>query len=103
MSDATAYDPGWSDGGGVSATSSASSPAWWENTLSYVITSAANAKYNQPQLNSGQQYIRDQYGRLVPAGYPTTGQVLNTQTAMPAWAVFAALGLGAVLLLKMAK
>lgn len=102
MSDATAFDPGWSDGGEISATTAAGQ-AWWETTLQYVITSAANAKYNQPKLTNGQQYMLDQYGRLVPSGYTTAGQIVAQQTAVPAWMLLAGLAVGAVVLLKMVK
>lgn len=94
------YPQDFEIGGGTSGTSGA---AWWEQTLQYVITSAANAKFNAPQTGN-QQYLMTADGRLVPAGSAIgTVSGVNTQQAMPQWALFAFLGLGALLLVKVMK
>lgn len=69
----------------VTTSADSSAPAWWQQTLGYVITAAAKAKYS-PQLQSGVAYTVDANGNVVPVGvaHPsaTTGGTANPSGAM---------------------
>lgn len=77
--------------------------AWWETTLQNVISAAAYAKYRLPQIGTGTQYMTMPDGRVVPVGSPIGTAYGAQANQMPQWAVLAALGLGALLLVKLAK
>lgn len=78
--------------------------SWWEGTLDYVIRSAADSRYRQPQLQAGVSYVMDASGNLVPAGtnYRPAGQVVQQAAANPV-ILFAGLAIVGLLIYKMVK
>lgn len=78
-------------------------PAWWENTIDFVVRAAAAKRFSSPQLQSGQSYYVDTSGQVVPMGTPIPGQmqanpVLNNPMVMMAGLLFAG-----VILYKLVK
>ncbi|MEC4722943.1 hypothetical protein RY831_27670 [Noviherbaspirillum sp. CPCC 100848] len=84
-------------------TTADSGPAWWENTIDFVVRAAAAKRFATPQLQNGQTYYVDAAGNVVPTGYPVPGQaqvnpVLNNPMVMVAGLLFAG-----VILYKLVK
>lgn len=81
----------------------AAQPSWWEQTIGYVLKSAADSKFKT--LQPGVQYQVDANGNVVPMG------VVNTPAAQSAAAVqsmaplvmLAVAAVGLYLVVKMVK
>lgn len=84
-------------------TETTAAPTWWEQTIGYVIKSAADSRFHT--LQPGVQYQVDANGNVVPMG------VVNTPAAQSAAAVqsaaplvmLAVAAVGLYLIVKMVK
>ncbi|KRB70492.1 hypothetical protein [Noviherbaspirillum sp. Root189] len=82
-----------------------SGPAWWQQTLDFVVKAAATKKFSTPQLQNGQSYYVDQNGNVVPTGQiinRVPGQLANTMASNP-MVMLAGLALVGVVLYKLVK
>lgn len=81
----------------------AAAPTWWEQTIGYVIKSAADSKFRT--LQPGGQYQVDANGNVVPMGVvntPAQQSAAAVQTAAPL-VLLAVAAVGLILIIKMVK
>lgn len=80
------------------------SPAWWENTLDFVVRAAAAKRFTSPQLQSGQSYYVDGNGNVLPMGQMVPGQPINTNAALGnPMVMLAGLAIGFLIIYKLVK
>lgn len=82
-----------------------SGPAWWENTIDFVVRAAAAKRFASPQLQNGQSYYVDASGNVVPMGQAVAGattQAVNAVATNPLL-MLAGLALAGVILYKLVK
>jgi hypothetical protein len=68
-------------------------PEWWQSTLQYIVTAAADAKFRPDYLNGSGMYQLDQYGRVVPVGQPLLNGATSFRPVSNQWLMIGGIAL----------
>lgn len=60
-------------------------PEWWQQTLQYIVTAAADSRFRPEYMNGSGMYQLDQYGRVVPVGQPLISGATSIRPVSNQW------------------